>query len=71
MVTSLKVSVGELSHASMAVGVVNEGVDGHWMVLAAGTPEITGAVVSRTVILWLAVLLLPQWSVAVQVRTTV
>jgi hypothetical protein len=46
----LNVSVGEASQASVTVGVVNEGVDGHWMVLAAGIPEITGAVVSRTVI---------------------
>jgi hypothetical protein len=70
MVTSLNVRVGEASQASVAVGVANVGVAGQSMVAAAGKDEMTGAVVSRTVIVWLAVLLLPQWSVAVHVRVT-
>src|SRR5439155_336202 len=56
--------------ASVAVGVANEGVAGHWMVEGAGSAEITGAVVSTTWMVWLEVVLLPQWSVAVQVRVT-
>src|SRR6266436_3583233 len=40
------------------------------MELGPGSVEITGAVVSTTLMVWLAVLLLPQWSVAVQVRVT-
>jgi hypothetical protein len=38
------------------------------MVSGPPTPEITGAVLSSTVIVWEAVLLLPAQSVAVQVR---
>src|SRR5438034_10985798 len=38
------------------------------MVLGAGRAAITGAVVSITLIVWLAVVRLPQASVAVQVR---
>jgi hypothetical protein len=37
----------------------------------AGQPLKTGAVVSTTVIVWDALLLLPQLSVAVQVRVIV
>ena len=70
MVTSAKVSVGLGSQASVAVGVAKDGVAGHCMVVGPGSAEITGAVVSTTWISWLAVLLLPQWSVAVQVRVT-
>jgi hypothetical protein len=40
-------------------------------VLGAGREEITGAVVLCTVMLWLVVLLFPQWSVAVHVRVIV
>src|SRR6266478_1351789 len=40
------------------------------MVVGSGSVEMTGAVVSTTWMSWLAVLLLPQWSVAVQVRVT-
>src|SRR5438046_10513493 len=39
------------------------------ILLAAGKAAITGGVMSRTLMVWLAVLLLPQASVAVQVRT--
>src|SRR5437899_11509836 len=70
VVTSAKVSVGLGSQASVAVGVANDGVAGHWIVVGPGSVEITGAVVSTTWIAWLAVELLPQWSVAVQVRVT-
>ena len=60
VVTSAKVSEGVPSHASVAVGEANDGVAGHSIVLAAGTAEITGAVVSTTVIVCAFVLLLPQ-----------
>ena len=40
------------------------------MLVAAGRLEIDGGVVSTTLIVWLAVLELPQASFAVQVRTT-
>ena len=38
------------------------------MVCCPPTPEITGLVVSVTVMVWLAVLVLPHASLAVQVR---
>jgi len=37
-------------HASLAVAVPNDGVNGHSMVAAAGTEVNTGAVLSSTVI---------------------
>jgi hypothetical protein len=40
--------------------VVNDGAAGHWIVLGAGSEEITGAVVSMTVMVCAAVLLLLQ-----------
>src|SRR2546427_9940400 len=55
---------------SLAVGVLNTGVAGHSIVAAAPTPEIVGLLWSSTVMVWLAVLRLPQASVAVQVRVT-
>src|SRR5437867_1466021 len=70
VVTSAKVSVGLGSHASVAVGVANDGVAGHSMVVGPGTAEMLGACVSTTLMVWLAVELLPQSSVAVQVRVT-
>src|ERR1043166_1004021 len=70
VVTSAKVSVGLGSQASVAVGVVKTGVAVHSMVVGPGSAEMLGAVVSTMWITWLAVLLLPQWSVAVQVRVT-
>ena len=39
-----------LPHASLAVGVPNDGVNGHSIVAAAGTEVNTGAVLSVTVI---------------------
>src|SRR5256885_4236986 len=53
-----------------AVATANTGVAGQEMVLGAGRAAITGAVVSITLIVWLAVLLLMQASDAVQVRVT-
>ena len=70
VVTSAKVRVGVPPQASVAVGVAKEGVAGHSMVVGPGSVEMTGAVVSVTLIVWLAVLELPHGSVAVQVRVT-
>ena len=60
VVTSAKVSVGIGSHASVAVGVANEGVAGHWIVVGPGKAESVGAVVSTTWMTWLAIELLRQ-----------
>src|SRR5439155_17217717 len=46
------------------------GVSRHGIVCAGPTPEITGAVVSTTCTVWLAVLVLPHPSFAVHVRFT-
>src|SRR6266511_1127833 len=70
VVTSAKVRVAVPPQASVAVGVAKEGVAGHWMVEGPGSAEMTGAVLSSTVMVWLAVLGLPHGSVAVQVRVT-
>jgi hypothetical protein len=56
--------------ASVAVGVPKEGVSGHSIVAATGTEVNTGAVLSSTVITWLAVAVLPQASVAINVLVT-
>src|SRR5207249_1105107 len=69
LLVSTKVNVGVASQVSVAVAVAKLGVAGQSIVLAAGKAAITGAVMSRTLMVWLAVLLLPQASVAVQVRT--
>ena len=69
VVTSAKVSVA-VPQASIAVGVANNGVAGHSIVVGAGTAEMLGAVVSATVTVWLAVAVWPQASVAVQFRVT-
>src|SRR6266581_2709997 len=69
LLVSTKVNVGVASHASVAVAVAKLGAAGQSIVLGTGKAAITGAVMSRTLIVWLAVLLLPQASVAVQVRT--
>ena len=50
------VSVTVASQVSVAVGVVKLGVAGHSIVLGPGSVEITGLVVSATLIVWLAVL---------------
>src|SRR5439155_8454464 len=64
------VRVGLGSQASVAVGVVNDPVAGHSTVEGPGSVEITGGVVSTRWMVWLAVELLLQRSVAVQVRVT-
>src|SRR6266404_5202739 len=69
LLLSTKVNVGLASHASVAVAVAKLGAAGQSIVLGTGKAAITGAVLSRTLMVWLAVLLLPQASVAVQVRT--
>src|SRR6266487_2878888 len=70
VVTSVKVQVGVPPQASVGVGVGKEGVAGHSMVEGPGSAEMTGAVLSPTLMVWLAVLELPHGSVAVQVRVT-
>src|SRR6266545_3926288 len=70
VVTSAKVKVGVPPQASVAVGVAKEGVAGHSMVEGPGSAEMTGAVLSSTVMVWVAVLGLPHGLVAVQVRVT-
>ena len=47
------------------------GMASHWTLVSAGTPMITGAVVSTTVMIWLWLLTLPQASVPVQARVRV
>ena len=65
-VTSAEVSVG-VPHASVAVGVVKEGTAGHSMVDGPGKAEITGGVLSTTVIEAVAVAVHPLKSVTVTV----
>ena len=50
VVTSAKVKEKALPHASDAVAVVNTGVAGQLIVVGAGSDEMTGAVISCTVI---------------------
>src|SRR5512145_363583 len=69
-VTSLKVTVGVASHASVTVGGVNTGVFGQLTGVACATQVIIGAVSSTTWMVALHEALLPQSSVAVQVRVT-
>ena len=64
---STNVKLGEESQSSLAVGVANIGTAGHSMVDASGKVEITGAVVSATLMICEAEELLPQASVAVHV----
>jgi hypothetical protein len=56
--------------ASLVVGVVKTGVAGHITVLAAGSAPITGGVLSITVMVCDAVVVLLQASFAVQVLVT-
>src|SRR5439155_1725786 len=57
VVTSANVSVGFVSQASVAVGLLKLGVAGHSMVIGPPTPVMVGGVVSVTVqvrvIVWL------------------
>ena len=69
-VTSANVRVG-VAQLSVAVGVTQLGVPEHSTVDGPGKPLMTGGVVSSTLITWLAVVVLPQPSSAVQVRVMV
>jgi len=69
VVTSAKVNVG-VPQLSVAVGVVQEGVPEHSILDGPGNPEMTGGVVSSTLMVWDAVAVFPQPSSAVQVRVT-
>jgi hypothetical protein len=62
--------VKALPQSSVAVATANTGVAGQLIVLVAGKAAITGAVMSWTLMVWLAVEILLQASVAVQVRVT-
>src|SRR6476620_2622553 len=68
VVTSLKVSVGLGSQRSVAVGVSHDGVASQSIVVAPGNADIVGGVTSCTLIVCVAVAVLPQASVAVHVR---
>jgi hypothetical protein len=70
VVTSAKVSVG-VPQLSVTVGVTQLGVPEHSTVDGPGKPLITGGVVSSTLMTCAAVAVLPQSSVAVQVRVMV
>src|SRR6186997_1084772 len=63
--------IDTVPHASLAVGVPNDGVSGHSMVAATGTEVNTGAVLSSTVITCEAVAVLPHASVAINVLVRV
>ena len=67
VVTSAEVNVG-VPQLSVTVGVVHDGVPEHSIVVTPGRPEITGGVVSSTLIVCDAVAVFPQPSSAVQVR---
>src|SRR5213595_3252275 len=66
--SSAKVTVRLLSHASLKDGLTNAGAAGHSMVWSAGQLATTGAALSITVMVWLQVVELLCASVAVQVR---
>ena len=59
--------MGVRSQLSLAVGFAGVGAV-HSTVVFAGIPDMVGAVRSVPVIVWVAFVLLPQSSVAVQVR---
>ena len=67
---STKVTVTVASHASATVGAFHEGVAGQSIGEVWAAHVIVGAVLSRTTIVALHVAVLPQASVAVQVRVT-
>ena len=70
MVTSAKVKVAPELQLSVAVGVAKLGVFGQEIVDAIGNVEITGAIVSITLIVCEAEEVFPHKSVAVQVLVT-
>ena len=67
VVTSTNVNVKALPHASDAVAAVKIGVAGQLIVVGAGSGAMTGAVISWTVMVCVAVEELPHKSVAVHV----
>jgi hypothetical protein len=64
------VNVTALPQASVAVAIAKTGVAGQLIVVGAGSAPITGAVISCTLIVCVAVETLLQASVAVHVRVT-
>lgn len=66
VVTSAKLNIGA-PQLSVAVGVVHDGVPEHSIVVGAGNPEMTGGVVSSTLMVCDAVAVFPHPSSAVQV----
>ena len=66
VVTSANVNVGVLQ-LSVALGVVHDGVSEHSIVEVPGNTEITGGVVSSTLMVCDALVTLPHASVAVHV----
>src|SRR5438477_8468424 len=69
LLLSAKVRLGLASQVSLAVGVVKTGEAGHSIVVGPGSALIVGASVSATLMVCAAVEVLPQESLAVQVRT--
>lgn len=63
-------NVKALPHPSVATAVANTGDAGQLIVDVPGSPEITGASVSTTLMVCAFVAILPQASVAVHVRVT-
>ena len=66
VVTSAELNIGA-PQLSVAVGVAHDGVPEHSIVVGAGNPEMTGGVVSSTLMVCDAVAVLPHPSSAVQV----
>lgn len=67
VVTSTKFKVG-VPQLSVTVGVVHEGATEHSIVVGPGKPEITGGMVSSTLMVCEAVAVFPHPSFAVHVR---
>ena len=67
VVTSAKFKVGT-PQLSVAVGTSNAGVPPHSIVVTPGSPEMTGGVVSSTLMVCDAVAVFPHPSSAVHVR---
>jgi hypothetical protein len=70
VVTVFEVSETVPEQLSVAVGVIHCGVAEHSIVVAEGSAEISGGVVSSTLMIWEAEAMLPQASVATQVRVS-
>src|SRR3989454_2243035 len=72
LVVETRVGMRFPSQLSVAATLAGGGTSlKHWKVWLVGTPESTGAIVSRTVIVWVALVELVQRSLAVQVRTII